>query len=60
MIKKNTISLRDTRNNSTHMVFEGELAVKLHAHDVAVRTITNGSPKTSQSYFGEGALSWIC
>ena len=31
---QNTNSLRDTGNNIMHMVFEGELAVKLHAKDV--------------------------
>ena len=33
-----TNSPRDTVNNTLHMVFEGELAVKLHAKDVEVRT----------------------
>ena len=28
---QNTNSLKDTRDNTTHMVFEGEPAVKLHA-----------------------------
>ena len=36
-----TNSLRDTRNNTMHMVFEGELAVKLHAKDVKVGTSAN-------------------
>ena len=33
---QNTNSLRDTRNNTTHMIFEGELAAILHAKDVKV------------------------
>ena len=35
---QNTLSPRDTGNNTRHMVFEGELAVKLHAKYVEVRT----------------------
>ena len=30
----NTNSLRDTGHNTMHMVFEGELALKLHVKDV--------------------------
>ena len=44
---QNTNSLRDTRDNDTHMVFEGEPAVKLHAKNVEVGTIENGSPNAS-------------
>ena len=35
---QNINSLRDTGNYTTHMVFEGELAVKLHAKDVELET----------------------
>ena len=35
---QNTNSLRDTGNNTTHTVFQGELAVELHANDVEVGT----------------------
>ena len=38
---KNTNSLRDTRDNTAHMVFEGEPAVKLHAKNIEVRTSAN-------------------
>ena len=33
------------RNNTTHMVFEGELAVKLHTKVVVVGTSANGNPR---------------
>ena len=42
---QNTNALRDTRDNTTHMVFEGETAVKLHAKNVEVVTRTNGKPR---------------
>ena len=42
--QKNTTSLRDTRDNTTHMVFEGELAVKLHAKNVDIPPSANGNP----------------
>ena len=35
---QNTNSLRDTGNNISHKVLEGEFAVKLHAKDVEVGT----------------------
>ena len=38
---QNTNSLRDMRNNTTQVVFEGELALKLHAKDVEVGTGIN-------------------
>ena len=40
---QNTNSLRDTRDHITHMVFEGEPAVKLHAKNVMVETNANGN-----------------
>ena len=45
---KNTNSLRDTRNITTHMVFEGELTLKLHAKYVELGTSSNGNPGQSQ------------
>ena len=41
---QNTNYLRDTVNNTTHIVFEGELAVKLHAKDVEVGTGSDRNP----------------
>ena len=38
---QNTNSLRDTGNNTTYMVFDGELDVKLYAKDVEVRTCSD-------------------
>ena len=37
-------SLTHTGNNTTHMVFEGEVAVKLHAKDVEVATNSDKNP----------------
>ena len=42
---QNTNSLRDTGNNTMHMVFDGELAVKLHAKDVEVGTSKDKNPR---------------
>ena len=42
---QNTNSLRDTENNTMHMVFEGEICVKLHAKDVDVGTISDKNPR---------------
>ena len=42
---QNTNYLRDTRDNTTHMVFEGEPAVKLHSENVEVGTSANGNPR---------------
>ena len=50
---QNTNSLRDTGNNTTHMVFEGEPAVKLHAMNVKVETSTNGNPRQDQVTMGK-------
>ena len=36
--KQNTNCLRDTSDNTVHMVFEGEHAVKLHAENIEVWT----------------------
>ena len=41
---QNTISLRDTGDNTTHMVFKCESAVKLQAKNVKVGTSANGNP----------------
>ena len=41
---QNTNSLSDTGNNTTHMVFEGEPAVKLHAKNVKVGASKNINP----------------
>ena len=45
---QNTNSLRDTGDNTTHMVFEGEPAVKLHTKNVKVVTSVNGNPREDQ------------
>ena len=44
--------LRDTGNNTTHMVFECELAVKLHAKDVEVGTSSDRNPRQHQITLG--------
>ena len=49
---QNTNSLRDTGNNTTHMVFEGELAVKLHAKVVEVETSSDRNPRQDQVTMG--------
>ena len=54
---QNTNSLRDTRDNTTHMVFECELAAKLHAKNIAVGTSANGNPLTRPSHLGVGTQS---
>ena len=41
-----------TKNNITHMVFESELAVKLHAKDVEVGTSSDRNPKQDQITMG--------
>ena len=42
---KYQFSYRDMGNNTKHMVFEGELAVKLHAKDVEVGTSLDINPR---------------
>ena len=49
---QNTNSLRDTRDNSTHMVLEDETPVKLHAKNVKVGTSANGTPRQEQVTMG--------
>ena len=49
---QNNNSLRDTGDNSTHMVFEGEPAVKLHAKNVRVGTSANGNHSQDQVTMG--------
>ena len=49
---ENTNSLRDARKNTTHIVFEGELAVKLRAKDVEVGISANGNPIKNKSPCG--------
>ena len=44
---QNTNSLRDVRDNTTHMVLEGELGIKLHKNDEVV-TSANGNPRQDQ------------
>ena len=46
---QNTNSLRDTRDNSEHTVFEGELAAKLHVKDVEVVTSSDETPDKTKS-----------
>ena len=45
---QNTNSLRDTRNNTKHMVFEVELAAKFHAKYLEVGTSTERNPRDDQ------------
>ena len=49
---QNTFFLRDTGDNTTHMVFEGEPAFKLHAKNVKVETCANGNPRQVQVTMG--------
>ena len=49
---QNTIFLRDTRDITTHMVFEDKLVVKLHAKNIEVGTIANGTPDKTKSPWG--------
>ena len=60
---QNINSLKDTGNNTKHMVFEGELAVKLHAIDVEVGSSSDRNPikeETMGSDRNHGiSLSWI-
>ena len=49
---QNTNSLRDTRDNTAHIVFESENAVKLHAKDIEDRTCANGNPSKTKSPWG--------
>ena len=46
------VSLRDTGDNTTHMVFEGESAVKLHAKNVKLGTRVNGTSDKTKSQLG--------
>ena len=55
---QNTNSLRDTRDNTAHMVFEGEPAVKLHAKNVKVWTSASGNPRQDQDTMAT-RQSWI-
>ena len=50
---------RDTRNNITHWVFEGELAVKLRDKDTEVWTSANWNTKQYQVTLERGSHSWI-
>ena len=45
---QNSNSLKDTGNNSMHIVFKGELAVKLRAKNVEVGTSADGHPWQDQ------------
>ena len=45
---QNSNSLRDTGDDTMHMVFEGEPAVKFHAMNVKVGTSTNGNRRQDQ------------
>ena len=49
---QNTNSLRGTGNNTTHMVYEGELTVKLHAKDVEVGTSSDRNVRQDQVTMG--------
>ena len=48
----NTNSSRDKRDNTAHMVFDGEPAVKLHAKNIEVGTSANGNPREEQVTMG--------
>ena len=54
---QNTDSLRDTEDDTTHMVFEGEPAVKFHTKNVEVGTSTNGNPRQDQVTMGRGGFT---
>ena len=49
---QNTNSLRDTGNTTTHMVFECERAIKLHAKDVEVGTSSDRNPRQDKVTLG--------
>ena len=49
---QNTNSLRDTGDDTTYMVFEGEPAAKLHTYNVEVVTSANGNPRHDQVTMG--------
>ena len=49
---QNTNSLRETRDNTMHMVFKGKPAVKLYAKNINVWTIANGHPRQNQVSMG--------
>ena len=49
---RNPNSLRDTGNNTTHILFEGKLAVKLHANYVEVGTSSVRIPRQTKSPLG--------
>ena len=49
---QNTISLRDTRDNTTRIVFEFEPTVKLHSKNVEVETSGDGNPRQDQVTMG--------
>ena len=47
-----TNSLRDTGDNISHMLFNGEPAVKLHVKNVKVGNGANGNPRQDQVTMG--------
>ena len=49
---KYQFSERHGKQYTTHMVFEGELAVKLHVKDVEVGTSSNRNPRHNQVTIG--------
>ena len=49
---QNKNSLRETRDNTTYMVFEDEPAVKLYAKNVEVGTSANGNHRQDQVTMG--------
>ena len=49
---QNTNSLRDTGDKKTHMVFEGEPAVKFHTKNIVVGTSANGNYRQDQVIMG--------
>ena len=51
---QNTNSLRDTRDNTTHMVFVSEPAVKLHAKNIEVGTNAKWNQQTGPSHHDKG------
>ena len=49
---QNTNSMRDKRDNTAHMVFEGEHAVEFHVQSIQVGTSANGNPRQDQVTMG--------
>ena len=55
---QNTNTFGDTTDNTTHMVFEGEPAVKLQVKNIEVGTSANGNPRKEQVTLGTVHSPW--